>query len=100
MSDIYIVNNSNLTSDAVARMVTAVQAQLDGDFQTYWGATAQLLTDTPVQGSVVCSIEQTSDSPGALGYHSIGADGIPFARIFVDDSAAAGVEASSVLSHE
>ncbi len=100
MGNIYIVNNSNLASDAVASMVAAVQAQLDGDFQTHWGATAQLVTDPPAPGSVVCAIEQTSDSPGALGYHSIDADGIPFARIFVDDSVAAGVEPSSVLSHE
>ncbi len=97
---IFIVNNSNVSSDDVASMTAAVQAQLDGPFQSAWRDTAQLTIDSPPPGAIVLSVEQTSDVPGALGYHDLGSDGAPFGKIFVDDSAAAGVPLSAVLSHE
>jgi hypothetical protein len=97
---IFIVNNSNVSADDVAAMTAAVQSQLDGPFQDAWEDTAPLTIDTPPDRAVVLSIEQTSDVPGALGYHDKDANGIPYAKIFVDDSATAGVALSSVLSHE
>src|SRR5260370_363942 len=97
---IFIVNNSNVSSDDVASMTAAVQAQLDGPFQSAWRDTAQLTIDSPPPGAIVLSVQQTSDVPGALGYHDLGSDGAPFGKIFVDDSAAAGVPFSAVLSHE
>ena len=97
---IYIVNNSNVSSDDVASMTAAVQSQLDGPFQSAWEDTAPLIIDSPADGAVVLSIEQTSDVPGALGYHDKDSNGVPFAKIFVDDSANAGVALSAVMSHE
>jgi hypothetical protein len=102
-----IINNSTAVSDAdVQNWVAAFQAAVDNDFGPAWDLPAQL-TFVPSDGSVPVPagawslfLLDNSDQQGALGYHGIDANGLPFAKAFVADDIAAGFSPTVTITHE
>lgn len=102
---IAIQNLSSVISDInVAATVTALQIQLDRDWQPAWGTTATLLPLTRAQsipiGSWVIYILDNSDYAGALGYHDETNVGRPYGRVFAKTCAQYGYSWTVTLSHE
>lgn len=103
-----IVNQSKrVTDDEAKRMTLAHGRQLAEHVAPVWGLTPALefvpKGEKPTPGSMPATLSDTSDVPGAAGYHDESDDGIPFIKIFTFDgsSATTGRDAVSVtLSHE
>lgn len=100
-----VINHSTQVTDAqVQQWVTDIQTQVNNDVAKAWNATVNLVwipnTQTPPTGNWVAGIFDTADQPGALGYHEVGPNGEPLAKIFVTVSKQAGVDVATVLSHE
>lgn len=102
MIRIAIINESaSLADDLVASWVPALQNQVSQDFAPIWGADAKIVaTKIPLTSDWECHILDDADQSGALGYHDLTAAGQPLIKVFVNDSNAAGVAISSVVSHE
>lgn len=105
---ISVVNESARVSDAEAAvMVLAVGKQLARDVAPIWGLMPALefvpKGGTIAAGSMLCTLSDTPDIPGAAGYHYLQSNGIPAIKVFTFDggSALKGANAVSVtLSHE
>ena len=102
---ISIMNASSvLTDDQVKKAVIALQTQLDRDFAPVWGLNASLQfldkTVTPPIHHWLLTVLDTSDQPGALGYHDLTDEGLPIAKIFAKDDIKYGLSWSVTLSHE
>jgi len=94
------VRGTSYPAADVAAYVKAQQTQISHEFATAWGIDATIAQETPGPGSWPIYLDETGDVPGDLGYHDVDAQGIPFARVFFQDSQAAGVAWQSVASHE
>jgi hypothetical protein len=102
---ISILNSSKAVNNVnVAAAVNAMQEQLDRDFLPVWGATAQLkfAPNTAAVGAMDWLIEilDNTDTPGALGYHDITANGAPYAKIFAETDIQNKLSWTVTLSHE
>ena len=102
---ISIVNISTILTDAqILPVVAAIQVQVDRDFAPAWGMPANLVFvpkgQTPAPTSWVVRVMDTSDQPGALGYHDMTAANMPEGKIFVADDKKYGLSWSVTLSHE
>lgn len=114
---LFIVQNATkLVTDAEAtKMAEAISAQVTSDLAPAWDRRpAQVLfvpRGQPVDPkAILCALLDSSDSPGALGYHDELPDGREYAKIFCKPVmenggvALAGregaVSIASVLSHE
>src|SRR5258708_2019986 len=101
---IAVVNYSTLTpAAAVRQFVPALQTQVRRDFAPIWGIDAVVVSVT--QSGIlpfhwVLGVFDSADQAGALGYHELTPAGKPVMKVFVKDSADAGVPLSSVASHE
>jgi hypothetical protein len=88
----------------LAGMVPDFQTWVDDHLGPAWNVGARLVFAPRVRDAdpnywwVV--INTHSDEPGALGYHAQQPNGLPYARIFVDDDRQAGVSLSVTISHE
>lgn len=109
MTDIYVLNESSLVSDAVLQTWTAaVQKQIDHDVAPFWGVSARLLTvpkgTAAPTGEWWMVVADDSDIAGDLGYHDLGDLGQPMGKVFVrtaqNDGWGAHDSPSRVLSHE
>jgi hypothetical protein len=82
----------------------AIQKQLNGEFKHYWGVSAKLYYCppgiTPPKNMWALYLLDTSDSPGALGYHDANAQGIPQGKVFVKTAKNSGAKWSVTTSHE
>lgn len=99
--EIAITNESTRVSDlTVARWADAVNRQVQRDVLPVWGGAVRDLwvefDAQPESVDWVIRVLDTSDYPGAAGYHTFDDDGRPWGTVFLD----AGLEPSVVLSHE
>lgn len=98
---LYIVDRSKLVhlSDLV-NALPAFQAAVSEDFAPVWGQDVELVvTDDPPADGWTLTVNDTSDTDGALGYH--GFDGTHvFARVFAADSVEYGDTWQGCLTHE
>jgi len=82
--------------DNIEQIAAACEEQLADDFSRVW-------QDAPIPVKAYASLDevphdwdivgffQTSDDPGAAGYHAVTPDGRPYAKVFVADTLAAGL---------
>lgn len=98
-----------LTNDILAAHAAAVQEQLCGAVANAWYWSQLNFRVGAPNGADLSDNEwlmgywQTSDQPGAAGYHATDPQGRPYGKIFLDDaqSMSQGSQAASVLaSHE
>lgn len=102
--NIAVVNQSSASGTDVTNFVAAVQIQVSNDLFKAWGLSATLII-YPNQAAVPAKmwyilLQDTTDLAGSVGYHSVDTNGIPFAKVFVQTAAQAGIEWSITLSHE
>jgi hypothetical protein len=103
MTQIAVINHSTVINQTeFTAAVAAMQIQVKRDFAPIWGTPATVFDATHLtlpKGAWAVYILDTSDQPGALGYHDITA-GLPSAKVFaktcLDDNASWTV----CLSHE
>ena len=103
---IAIINKSTLVSAAdVTRMTAAVYRQVKWQVSKAWELKPPLVVEAadeasaPV-GATKVMIFDDADVAGALGYHDVGPDGLPYGKVFAKVSLDNNVSVSSVLSHE
>lgn len=102
---IMVENRSSVVSDAqVEHVISALQTQLDRDWQPIWGTTACVKLMTPMevspQGAWKVILEDTTDYANTLGYHTQDYQGTPLGKVFVGDSSVYGYTWSNTFSHE
>lgn len=104
MFNLGVINHSKTVTDAQLRAwATGVQTQLVRDWAPIYGIYAELTVPAaPLAGATQFPlyVEDNSDQPGALGYHDVDGAGKPYIKVFVRDTAAAGIPLSGVISHE
>src|SRR5437870_277353 len=84
---IYVENNSStLTNSALQDALPVFQAATNLDFSPIWHQSTILRLGNPPPGEESISIENASDVPGALGYHSVADNGIPYAKVFMESA--------------
>lgn len=87
----------------LTRWAAPLNKQANQDFAAAWGTSGFVRTPLGSRTAgiqVPVFIEDASDVQGALGYHDIDSNGVPYIKVFTRDSASAGVSLSSVISHE
>lgn len=103
MTQVAVINRSSLDDAILAFQVAACDLQMRRDFAPAWAGTEPTplrfysSTEELPTGSgavVVCTIEDTLDEPGVLGYHT-DALGVQYMRV-----GARGWDSSTTLSHE
>lgn len=110
---ISVVNLSKSVSDPeLQTVIRAVNRQVQGDFEPYWGIGATLrlegragnrpdrITLPELRGDAVLYLWDEIDVEDALGYHDRNARGIPFGVVFTNLSARLKEPWSVTLSHE
>jgi hypothetical protein len=100
-----ILNRSSVASDVeIGAMMPALQMQVTRDFAPIWGCDANLVfcsKNTPApKGSWQVGIFDNSDVSGALGYHDLTVDGLPFSKVFWGTDLQYNQKPSVTLSHE
>jgi hypothetical protein len=107
MADIKVavIQASTTLSDADVRAaVPALQAQVHRDFAPAWGIDADLSFvpkgGTPPPGAWWLVILDSSDTPGALGYHDLTPEGLPLAKVFAETDRGLGLQWTVTASHE
>lgn len=96
---ISVSNASSKVTDAeVQAAILAIASQLANDVAPIWGQVPALefVPAGQVGTGCPCTISDTPDQPGALGYHDEGPDGKPYIKVFVVD----GYDWVVTLSHE
>jgi hypothetical protein len=92
--------SSKVTDEQVQDAIAAIGIQLSRDVAPFWGNIPALefvpKDGTPSPNSCPCTLSDTPDQPGALGYHDEGTDGVPYIKVFVVD----GYDWVTTLSHE
>jgi len=105
IAHIDIINKSTVVDDNTAKQYTIdLQTQLDRDYAKLWGVTAELhfipKGRNPDLSHWWQLILDTTDQPGALGYHATNPNGQPIGYTFAKTDMAYGEEPSTTLSHE
>jgi len=105
MTTIAIKNMSTaVTSQQLANVVIALQTQVNRDWARYWGSSAIITGLNKNQnipaGAWPLYLMDYTDSPGALGYHTETANGVPWGRVFVKTAQQLGYSWTVTLSHE
>ncbi len=100
-----IINESSVLDDSTVKQYTIdLQTQLDRDYAPFWGFTARLHFIPKDQNADPShwwqAVFDTTDQPGALGYHTITDQGQPIGYTFAKTDLAYGEEPSTTLSHE
>jgi hypothetical protein len=97
MQNIVIINESkSLTSLELAKVVAVCQTQITTHFAPIWGKDANLyISNSPANsGDWKVYIQDALDEPDIEGYHQIGTDKIPYAKVKF------GKKWSYTISHE
>jgi hypothetical protein len=103
---ISVINLSNLLKDAdIVPVVAALQIQVSQHLAPVWRVDAALqfvaTGSQPPAGSWRLEIRDDTDSPeGDSGYHTVGADGIPYGRVFVNTALGYHDNWTITASHE
>src|SRR5881409_4414320 len=83
------------------RLIAALQTFVDDYFVPVWGTPAKLLkTTTFRKGAWAMAFLDDADVAHALGYHDLTPDGLPFSKVFVKTTLAAGQKVSVTACHE
>lgn len=86
MINIDIINESSLSDTDIADVCPSWQAQIDQDFEPAWGIGAKLHViakgGKPLPGHWWMGMFDNSDQAGALGYHDMTSEGLPFGKAF------------------
>ena len=102
---IAILNKSSVLTDAeVAKAVAAMQIQVDRDFAPIWELDATLVfvggnLPLPANAWTIYLLDH-SDQQGALGYHDLGTNSLPTAKVFAADDKQYNLSWTVTLSHE
>lgn len=100
---IAFVNQSTAVDDQhVLSMAQACHSQLQNEVAAAWQISTPLaVTNTPSAGDYIFYfVDDIPEAPGALAYHDVDANGIPYGKIGVKTTLNAGESVSSAASHE
>ncbi len=105
IAHIDIINESTVVDDKSLEQYTIdLQTQLDRDYAKFWGVTADLhfvpKGQNPDHSHWWQVVFDTTDQPGALGYHTLTDMGQPIGYTFAKTDIAFNEEPSTTLSHE
>lgn len=104
MTNIVLVNQTSvLTSADVEKLVPVLQTQFDRDFEPIWRTGLAFKVDYGVEAvptSWPIYLRDTTDQPGAGGYHLGGELGATAGYVFVKDALDAGESWTVDLTHE
>jgi hypothetical protein len=105
IAQIDIINESTVVDDNTVKQYTIdLQTQLNRDYAKFWGITAELRFIPKGQNADHSHwwqvVLDTTDEPGALGYHTVTDQGQPIGYTFAKTDLAFGEEPSTTLSHE
>jgi hypothetical protein len=99
-----VINESSLTDAELQGALPAFQAQIEEDFKPVWGFGADLhfipKGGTPTKGHWWMGVFDRSDQAGALGYHDMTSDGLPFGKVFYLTDKEYGEDWLVTMSHE
>lgn len=97
-TQIAVVNQSQVDNGALATYLPYFQQAVD-QLCSHWGCHAVLSLGAPSAGEWVATLNQTSDVPGAIGYHTeVG--GVPTAYVSVQTAVQNGLPWGVVFTHE
>ena len=83
------------------RLIATLQTFVDDYFVPVWGTPAKLVkTATFRRGAWAIAFLHRADVANALGYHDLTPDGLPFSKVFVKTTLAAGQKVSVTACHE
>lgn len=106
MIQIEFINlSTSISQSSAARIVKALQVQIDHDFGPLWGieaslSLAPLSAKVPSPGLWSIAFLDNADQAGALGYHDLTAEGLPLGKVFVKTTLTDGGLVSVTASHE
>ena len=105
IANIDVINESSvIDDDTVEQYTNDLQTQLDRDYARFWGVTAKLhfipKGQTADHSHWWQVVFDTTDQPGALGYHTITNQGQPIGYTFAKTDMTYQEEPSTTLSHE
>lgn len=99
-----VINQSSLPDSTVSAWLGALQAQIEQDFKPAWGYGADLhfvpKGGKPAKGHWWLGIFDNSDQAGALGYHDLTSEGLPFGKVFQLTDKQYGEDSVVTCSHE
>lgn len=99
-----IINESSASDAEIQAALPALQAQIDEDFKAAYGYGADLhfvpKGGTPTPGHWWLGIFDVSDQPGALGYHDVTSECLPFGKVFYLTDKKYGEDWRTTASHE
>ncbi len=105
--NIAIINTASkkyITQKQLQSWLPAFQKYIDNYIYPAWGFKATLHLFASVKEADPnmwwMVINNTSDDPGALGYHDVQPNGHPFGRVFVKDDTEAGASIPVTITHE
>ena len=83
------------------KLVTALQTYVDRCMAPAWGTPAKIVRSTGfVKGAWALVFLDNSDHARSLAYHNLTPDGMPVAKVFVNDVMKEGFPLSGIASHE
>lgn len=101
---VQIRNRSTVITDTELEAALPAFRTWLGYLKLYWnvGAVLHPLTakETPAKGAWLFDLLDDSDVPGALGYHDVDKNGIPYARVFCRTDKQDGLSWTVTLLHE
>jgi hypothetical protein len=100
-----VLNQSTRVSDdEIKTAVVALQTQIHRDFAPVWGIDAELTViekdAKPEEGSWWLLIQDESEYPGAIAYHSLTAEGLPLVKVSVANAQQYGMMWTTAASHD
>lgn len=99
-----IINESSLPDSVIQSWMAALQAQIEQDFKPAWGFGADLhfvpKGGKPTPGHWWLGVFDNSDQAGALGYHDLTSEGLPFGKVFQATDKQYGEDSVVTSSHE
>jgi hypothetical protein len=103
--DISVFNLSTVLSDQdITPVISALQSQINNDFQPIWDRGANLIQvpaeQAPGDNHWWCGLFDNSDVANALGYHDLTPQGLPLAKVFAATDMQYGLQWSVTISHE
>lgn len=101
---VYLLNQSTVVTDQqLAQILPALQAQVTEDFAPVWNLNADLSLGSPPPGAWTLTVNDESDTPGAIGYHDVcdrDGHGRPCGYASAVTAADSDLPLSQVISHE
>jgi len=102
MAIAFVNQSTGVTDQEVADYAEACNTQLQNEVAKAWQIADPLaVTVTPSKGDYLFYfVDEIPEAPGALAYHDVDANGVPYGKIGVKTTQQAGESVSSAASHE